>query len=82
MRRLKAPTESDHTLAPSTAAVRRLLPVEFLRKRKYDIGEVVAQGGMGAILDAREVTSGRTVAAPSKTFPCCRRCSVQRSGAG
>jgi serine/threonine protein kinase len=39
-----------------------LLPEEFLREKKYDIGGVVAQGGMGAILDAKEATIERRVA--------------------
>src|SRR5471030_220691 len=52
----------DATLAPSTAAVKRLLPEEFLREKKYDIGGVVAQGGMGAILNAKEVNIERVVA--------------------
>ena len=44
------------------AAVRRLLPEEFLREKKYDVGSVVAQGGMGAILDAKDATTERKVA--------------------
>ena len=40
----------------------QLLPEEVLREKKYDIGGVVAQGGMGAILDAREAAIRRTVA--------------------
>ena len=41
---------------------RNTLPEEFLREKKYDIGKVVAKGGMGAILDAKEATTERTVA--------------------
>ena len=52
----------DVSLAPQTAAVRRLLPEEFLRDKKYDIGQIVAQGGMGAILDAKDATTERRVA--------------------
>jgi len=62
LRRLKTPEEPGETLAPDTAAIRRLLPPEFLREAKYEIGGVVARGGMGAILDAREATTERTVA--------------------
>ena len=62
LRRKKSAAEPDTTMAPATEALRRLLPEEFLRGQKYDIGGVVAQGGMGAILDAREATTGRTVA--------------------
>jgi serine/threonine protein kinase len=52
----------DVSLAPQTAAIERLLPEEFRREKKYDIGKVVAQGGMGAILDAREAGIQRRVA--------------------
>jgi serine/threonine protein kinase/WD40 repeat protein len=62
LRRLKTDSSPDHTLAPQTAALRTMLPEEFLRDKKYAIGGVVAQGGMGAILDAREATTERTVA--------------------
>ena len=47
--------------APS-AALAGLLPDEFLRGKKYDVGPMIAQGGMGAILDAREATIRRSVA--------------------
>ncbi len=39
-----------------------MLPAEMLREKKYDIGAVVARGGMGAILDAREAAIERKVA--------------------
>ena len=55
LRRLKVEV-SDLSLAPAQAMVKRVLPEEFLREKKYDIGKVVAQGGMGAILDAHEAT--------------------------
>ena len=61
-RRIKTDPPPDTSLAPAQAAVQRLLPEEFLREKKYDIGSVVAQGGMGAILDAREATIERRVA--------------------
>ncbi len=61
LRRLKVEV-SDMSLAPAQAMVRRMLPEEFLREKRYDIGKVVARGGMGAILDAREATTERTVA--------------------
>ncbi len=61
LRRLKHEV-SDMSLAPSAAMVKRVLPEEFLREKKYDIGKVVAQGGMGAILNARDATIERTVA--------------------
>ncbi len=61
LRRLKVEV-SDQSLAPAQAMVKRVLPEEFLREKKYDIGKVVAQGGMGAILNAKEATTERTVA--------------------
>jgi serine/threonine protein kinase len=62
LRRIKTVPPPDVSLAPQTAAVQRLLPEELLRDKKYDIGKVVAQGGMGAILDAREAGIQRRVA--------------------
>ena len=62
LRRIKSLPLPDVSLAPSAAAVQRLLPEVLLRDKKYDIGKVVAQGGMGAILDAREATIERRVA--------------------
>jgi serine/threonine protein kinase len=61
-RKVKSATDSDQSLAPDAATVRRVLPEEFLRGRKYEIGGLIAQGGMGAILDAHEATTQRTVA--------------------
>jgi serine/threonine protein kinase/Leucine-rich repeat (LRR) protein len=60
--RLREEGDIDPSLAPQAAAVRRALPEEFLHERKYEIGGLVAEGGMGAILSASEVTTGRTVA--------------------
>ena len=62
LRRLKDASSADFSLPPQSAIVRKALPEHFLHDKKYDIGGVVAQGGMGAILDAREATTGRTVA--------------------
>jgi serine/threonine protein kinase len=50
------------SLGSKRDALRKLLPPEFLREKKYEIGNVVAQGGMGAILSARESTIERSVA--------------------
>ena len=61
LRRLKRDV-SDLSLAPAAALVRRVLPEELLREKKYDIGRVVAVGGMGEILDAKEATLDRRVA--------------------
>lgn len=38
------------------------IPAELRNKRKYEVGCVVAKGGMGAILNAREAAIERTVA--------------------
>lgn len=61
-RRVKTVAPPDVSLAPSAATVQRLLPEELLREKKYEIGRVVAQGGMGAILDARDAAAQRSVA--------------------
>ncbi len=62
LRRLDALLDTDMTLPPSEAVMRRLLPEEFAGKQRYEIGKRVAQGGMGAIIDAREITTERRVA--------------------
>ncbi|HSI12884.1 MAG TPA: protein kinase [Chthoniobacter sp.] len=62
MHRLREQADDGQPLTPQIAAVRRVLPEEFLRERKYEIGGLVAEGGMGAILSADEATTGRTVA--------------------
>jgi len=43
-------------------ALAKLLPPEFLREKKYEIGNTIAQGGMGAVLCARQLTIQRNVA--------------------
>ena len=57
---LEIPYERE-SAAPS-AALAQVLPDEFFRGKKYDVGPMIAQGGMGAILDAREATIRRSVA--------------------
>jgi serine/threonine protein kinase len=52
----------DASLTPGTATLRRLLPEQALRDRRYVINGPVASGAMGAILSAREATTERTVA--------------------
>ena len=46
----------------SAETLAQLLPDEFLRGKKYDVGPMIAQGGMGAIHDVREATIRRSVA--------------------
>ena len=62
VRRQRAPTEPGVSLAPAQAAIRRFLPDEVLAEKRYAIGSVIARGGMGAILDARQRATQRTVA--------------------
>ncbi len=62
LRRQKTLPLPDVSLAPSVAITHAILPEELLRGRKYDITGVVAQGGMGAILNAKEGTIERSVA--------------------
>ena len=62
LHRLKTASSPDMTLAPVQQVMQRILPEAFLREKKYDIGGMVAQGGMGAILNAKETTTERTVA--------------------
>ena len=61
-RRVRVPRTVDGSLSPATSALRRLLPDELLHDRKYRVGKMVAHGGMGAILEASELTTGRDVA--------------------
>ncbi len=62
VRRQRTPTEPGVSLAPAQAAIARHLPEELLAEKRYAIGGVIAQGGMGAILDARQRAIDRTVA--------------------
>ncbi len=62
IRRLPAPAEGSLSLGSRRDALRKLLPPEFLHEKKYEFGNVIGQGGMGAILNAREVTIQRDVA--------------------
>jgi serine/threonine protein kinase/Leucine-rich repeat (LRR) protein len=62
LHRVRSATQAGEPLTAHAAVVRQVLPEEFLRERKYDIGGVVAKGGMGAILSAREATIERSVA--------------------
>ncbi|MGV3532183.1 MAG: FHA domain-containing serine/threonine-protein kinase [Chthoniobacteraceae bacterium] len=61
-RRVRVPRTVDGSLSPATSVLRRLLPDELLHDRKYCVGKAVAQGGMGAVLEAKELTTGRNVA--------------------
>jgi eukaryotic-like serine/threonine-protein kinase len=50
------------SLVARREALQKLLPPEFLREKKYEIGNTIARGGMGAVLNARELTIQRNVA--------------------
>jgi serine/threonine protein kinase/Leucine-rich repeat (LRR) protein len=54
--------DPDGTLPPSTAALQRCLPEFFALARKYDRGEMIDEGGMGVVLEARETMTGRRIA--------------------
>ena len=60
--RQRATVSADVSLAPAQAALRRVLPDEVLAEKRYAIGSIVAQGGMGAILDAQQAAMKRRVA--------------------
>jgi serine/threonine protein kinase len=62
LRRLQGEAPTDMSLAPAQQTIRRMLPPELLREKKYDIGGVFARGGMGSILDAREAATERAIA--------------------
>lgn len=62
IRQLQSRAEASLSLGSRRDALRTLLPPEFLREKKYELGNVIGQGGMGAILNAREVTIQRDVA--------------------
>jgi hypothetical protein len=61
-RRVKPAGSCDDSLSPAAAAVGEMLPEELLHERKYEIAGVIAEGGMGAILDATEQIIERKVA--------------------
>lgn len=61
LRRLKGEAP-DVTFVSTAAIVDLILPAEILHEKKYDIGRVVASGGMGEILNAREAALDRQVA--------------------
>ncbi|MEP6668800.1 MAG: protein kinase [Chthoniobacter sp.] len=62
VRRHRTSSEPDLSLAPKQAAIRRYLPEDLLTDKRYAIGRQIAQGGMGAILDAKQMATQRTVA--------------------
>jgi serine/threonine protein kinase len=61
IRRLKFEHDSDPFWSAS-AIVRRYLPPAFLREQKYEIGSIIAEGGMGTVVEAQERLLRRRVA--------------------
>ena len=61
LKRLKYEPPSD-SISPHSETVKRHLPPDFLHDQKYDIGGIIARGGMGAIVDAQEKLLRRKVA--------------------
>ncbi len=61
LRRVRGSEAPEATLMPTVAVGRALLPEE-VRVRRHAIGQVVAQGGMGAILSAQDQAIRRSVA--------------------
>jgi len=61
IRRLKYEPPAD-SISPHSEAMKRHLPPEFLHGHKYDIGGIIAKGGMGAIVEAQEKLLRRKVA--------------------
>jgi len=53
---------ADENLAPQTAAVLRFIPSELRSDRKYKVNELIATGGMGAVLAAEDLATRRAVA--------------------
>jgi serine/threonine protein kinase len=62
LRRLQEESSLKQPAPPTMDAVRHEAPEEFLRQKKYEIGAIIARGGMGTILEAREADIRRTVA--------------------
>ena len=52
----------ERSIAEKRATLLRVLPPDLLLGKKYEPGRLVAQGGMGAILSAKEPSLDRTVA--------------------
>src|SRR5687768_9887794 len=60
LRRKRISSAPDGAITAENAALHRLLPPE--EQARYEIGDQIAQGGMGAILQARDTPIRRTVA--------------------
>ena len=61
IRRIKS-GDTTESLSPFGETLQRVLPREFLGDRRYAVGNIIARGGMGAILEAEENVLKRKVA--------------------
>ena len=61
LRRLRL-QESAESLAPQTAAVLRHLPEALRGLQRYQVKGMIAQGGMGVVLEAEDIVTRRRVA--------------------
>ena len=61
-RRIRHAPDALESLTPQSAALERMLPDALRGGHRHEIGDLVAEGGMGAILSARELPLDRTVA--------------------
>ena len=62
LRRLPSPSQPDDALPPQTAAVQRYLLQALRNERRYRVTTLIAQGGMGSVLEAEDLTTRRAVA--------------------
>ena len=62
LRRLRESDVPADELPPQTAAVQRYLPEQLRDERRYFVKTLIAQGGMGAVLEAEDLTTRRSVA--------------------
>lgn len=62
LRRVPRENPDLDSLAPQTAAVIRFLPPNLRGERKYMVHKQIASGGMGAIVEAEDLTTKRIVA--------------------
>ncbi len=57
-----APDSDAEFLPPATAAVRRYLPEPLRSQHRYLVKNLIAMGGMGAVLEAEDLSTRRSVA--------------------
>jgi serine/threonine protein kinase len=62
IRRKKGSRDPNSSRPPETDHVHKLLPEESRSERKYEIGNVIAEGGMGVVMEATEIPLNRKVA--------------------